>query len=126
MRQASLKFKSYTGAVSIVDNSNLYGRVFHFILVSFGALAFLYVFLLGNMVLNIVERRSLEADVRSLSSEVRNLEVTYLSLSNNIDLPLSHSLGFQETKATFATRKSLGLKTSSVLENRVKMLQNDI
>ena len=81
------------------------------------------------MVLNIVERRSLETDARSLSNEVRSLEVIYLSLSNNIDLPLSHSLGFQETKATFATRKSLSsisLKTSSTSTDSIKILQNDI
>lgn len=75
---------------------------------SFGVLALWYVFLLGNMVMNIVERRSLEKETFSLSNEVRDMELVYLSMSNNIDLAFSHSIGFKETAAKFATRKSLG------------------
>ena len=81
--------------------------ILNIIFCSFGALAFLYVLFLGNMVGNIIERRSLETNARALASEVKNLELTYLSMSNNVDLALSHSMGFQETKITFATRKSL-------------------
>ncbi|MEJ0002369.1 MAG: hypothetical protein WDN09_04385 [bacterium] len=35
------------------------------------------------------------------------MELTYLAESNKVDLALSYSMGFKETKATFATRKSL-------------------
>ena len=49
-----------------------------------------------------------EAQERILSSEVSDLELNYLSMSNKVDLALGHSLGFTEIKATFATRKSLG------------------
>lgn len=106
-------------SVNII-NHDIERLTFKFIVSSFGALAILYLFFLGNMVMNIVERRGLEADLRSLSSEVRNLELTYLSISNNVDLPLSYSLGFKETKANFVTRKSLGSAT------RPKIAQNDL
>lgn len=86
---------------------------------SFGTLALLYVLLLGNMVRNIVERRSLETGMRALSSEVGNLELAYLSASNSVDLNFSHSLGFKETKTIYATRKSLGFGNVKVLQNEI-------
>ena len=91
--------------------------VLRFLLLSFGMLAIWYVLLLGNMVFNIVERRQLEAEVRVLSSEVADLELAYLSVLSNINLELSHSIGFKEVKAKFATRKSLG---------SINTLQNEI
>ena len=120
MQKISSQFKrginNATSNISIVNNSieNLILR----------ALALIYVVILGNMVRNIVARRSLEANANSLSSEVGNLELSYLSLSNNIDLAYSYSLGFKETKATFATRKSLGM-ASTPLDN-TKIAQNDL
>ena len=63
------------------------------------------------MVYNIVERKALEAEARELSNEVRDLELTYLSMSGKINLELSNELGFRETKARYATRKALGRAT---------------
>jgi len=105
--------------VSIINN-NIERILLNFVVLSFGTLAFIYLLLLGNMVSNIVARRSLEINARALSGEVRDLELTYLSMSNSVDLPLSYSMGFKETKASFATRKSLGLRSLS------NILQNDI
>ena len=84
------------------------------------ALAIFYVFILGNMVFNIIERRTLEKEMVTVSNEVGKLEVSYLVLSNSIDMNLSSTMGFKETKATFATRKPLGY-----LEN-VKFDSNEI
>ena len=113
----------YVSNASIINNG-IERIVLRGILYFFGALALFYIFFLGNMVSNIIERRSLELNARTLSSEVRDLELVYLSLSNNIDLSLSYSIGFKETKASFATRKSLGLKFPS--DDSTKMTQNDI
>ena len=79
-----------------------------FLLISFGALGLFYVLILGSMIFDITERKSLEARARTLSNEVLNLELTYLDISNKVDLTLAESLGFKETKANFATRKSVG------------------
>ena len=108
MTQLALKLKSYGNKVNIIDNSDFSKRIFYILLTSGGAMAVLYVILLGAMVFNIVERRSLETQARTLASEVGNLELTYLSATNKIDLEFSAALGFKETHATFATRKSLG------------------
>jgi hypothetical protein len=72
------------------------------------ALALWYVFILGNMVFSIVERKALEKQELTLESQVGNLELSYLSILNSVDVNLSSTMGFKETKATFATRKALG------------------
>ncbi len=123
----------YIKRVNVINN-NIEKLILNIIFCSFGALAFLYVLFLGNMVGNIIERRSLEANARILSSEVKDLELTYLSMSNNVDLALSHSMGFQETKITFATRKplsygsageALGFRQSEPLGG-IKITQNGL
>lgn len=115
----------YIGDVGVM-NQDTKKLALHFILWSMGALVVCYVLFLGNMVSNIVERRALETRARSLSSEVGDLELTYLTLSNNIDLAFSRSLGFKEAKTTFATRKSLGLGNTSRPFENIKATQNDL
>ena len=119
MRQISLKFNMLVKSVSIINN--IEKLIFNTIIWSFGALVLLYLIFLGNMVKNIVERKSLEANAHVLGSEVIELELTYLSMSNDIDLNLSYSMGFKETQATFATRKTLGFR--SITDSKVS--QND-
>ena len=123
MRQMILKFNIVRNA-SIVHN-DIERIAFRFIVWSFGALALLYVIFLGNMVKDVIERRSLETRAHIIANEVGNLELTYLSLSNNIDLNLSYSLGFKETQVIFAPRKSLGLGLTGELGN-VNTAQNDL
>ncbi len=112
MKQASLKLKKYANNVNanvkIIDNGNLQKRILNIMLYTLGALALFYVLILGNMVFNIIGRKALEGRALTLSNEVGNLELQYLSVSQKVDLNLAYSLGFKETKATFATRKSLG------------------
>ena len=109
MKQASLKFKTSMENVNIMsDNVEVRKVVLNTMLAVLFALAFWYVLIIGNMTFDIVERRVLEKEALALSNEIGNLELSYLSISNSLDLSLSHSMGFKETKATFATRKSLG------------------
>jgi hypothetical protein len=112
MREATLKIKSYAHGVNrniaIVNNGNLQRRMLHIILVSFMALSLCYLLILSTMIFNIIERKGYQAQERTLSSEVSDLELNYLAMSKNVDLSLGHSLGFTEIKPTFATRKSLG------------------
>lgn len=108
MKQASLKVKKYANNVNIIDSGNLQRQILNTMFWMLGILAFGYVFFLGNMVFNIVERKSLEGYAQTLSNEVSNLELEYLSTSQKVDLNLAYSLGFKETKAKFATRKALG------------------
>ncbi len=105
MKQASLKFKRYAVSIQAIDNAEKF--MLKAALFSFGALAIWYIIILGTIVFNITERKTAESKIRSLSSEVSDLELDYLSKSNSIDLNLSHSMGFKEVSPKFATRKAL-------------------
>lgn len=72
--------------------------------------------------MNIIARKSFDMNSRALSSEVNDLELKYLAISNSVDLPFAHSLGFKEVKTTFAIRKTFGFRTSS----NTQVVQNDI
>ena len=101
--------KSYATNINVANNENLKKRILHIMLWCLGVLAFCYVFLLGNMVFNIVGRRVSEIEARSLLNEVGSLESQYFSISNKVDLSLAESMGFKETKdKQYAVRKSLG------------------
>jgi len=108
MKKTAIKIKSYTSNVNIVNNNNLERRILGILLYSIGTLALCYVFILGNMIFNVVARQGLALQERTLSNEVGDLELSYLSASSKIDLALSSSMGFKEAKTTFAVRKSLG------------------
>ena len=119
MRAIAIKIKNYADHVKSANivAENMHTGIRNALLLSLGGLAVLYVFLLGNMVWNIIERKALEVEARTLGSEVADLEQNYLALSNKVDLSFSHSLGFKEIQPTFATRKALG---------SIKILNNEI
>ncbi len=109
MRQATIQLKTRIQNVNIMNNNVEIRQIILKTMFSMLAfLAFSYILILGNMVFDIAERKTLEKELLTLTNEVRNLELSYLSVSNNIDLDLSSSMGFKEAKATFAIRKSLG------------------
>ena len=105
----SLQLKTRIQNVNIMNNNIEIRRIILNIMLSIlAALALWYVLILGNMIFDIVQRKTLEKEILTLSNEVRSLELSYLSISNSVDVALSSSMGFKETKATFATRKALG------------------
>ena len=126
MKQTSLKIKNYTANVNVIDY-DVKKRLLHFLLIVLGVLALFYVLILTNMVWSVVERRALTNEVQLLSSEVGDLELKYLSLSNSIDTTLSSSMGFKEIiKPNFATRKSLVHITFDESLNNIKLVKNEI
>jgi len=128
MRQATLKLKEYASNINVI-NKNAEKFMLRVMFLTFLALIAWYVLLLGNIVFNIIERKTAEASVRALSSEVSDLELEYLSISNNIDLNLSYSMGFKEISAKFATRKSLDALGSNTIDGPVgsiKFTKNEI
>jgi len=123
MRQATLQLKTRIQNVNIMNNNiEIRGIILNAMLFVIVALAFWYVLILGNMVFDIVQRKTLEKEMLTLSNEVGNLELTYLSISNNVDMALSSSMGFKETKAIFATRKAVGFNS---IDN-IKSANNEI
>lgn len=107
MNTIGIKVKSYTNEVNIVNNSDIERRLLKILLLSFGILAILYVIFLGNIIFNIVQRKNIEMSIRDVGNEVMTLESTYLAMSSKLDLDYSHTIGFNDAKATFAVRKTL-------------------
>lgn len=116
MKTIATKMKSHAMNINVVNN-NLERQLLNFMLWSLGLLAIGYLFFLGSMVLNIVERRSLETGSNVLANQVQDLELQYLSVSNKIDPTFAASIGFKETKTKFATRSYLG---------SIKLAKNDL
>ncbi len=108
MNTASIKIKSYVDSAKNIDGSNLQARILDTMLFTIVILAIFYFLFLANMIWNIVERKSLENYASALSSEVGELELEYIALSERVDLSFAHSLGFEETEAKFANRKAFG------------------
>lgn len=127
MSQTTLKLKMNIQNVDIMNNNiEVQKVILRFLLLSIGGLALLYVFILGNTVFNIVERKSLEKETTTLSNEVRDFELTYLTISKEVDLKLSSAMGFKEVKKTFATRKSLGYSTTGEALGNLNFDKNEI
>jgi len=127
MKQATLQLKTRIQNVNIM-NSNIEVKkiVLHTMFSILAALALLYVLILGNIVFDIVQRKALEKEIRSLSNEVSSLELSYLSVSKSVDIALSSSMGFKETRPTFATRKSLGYSSTGKAFGSIKLANNEI
>lgn len=105
----ALQLKTRVRNVSITNNGVEAGKVVLKIMLSIlTALAFWYVFIIGNMVFDIVQRKTLEREALALSDEIGRLELSYLSVSGEIDLALSQLMGFKEAKPVFAPRKAVG------------------
>ncbi len=96
---SNVKVVSQLGAT--VNGRNLNKIIFRLFSVSFLMLVFLYVSFLSNIIFNITERRSLENNINILSSEIGNLNLTYLSASSQLDLKLGISMGLTEIKPKF-------------------------
>ena len=127
MRQATRQLKTRIKNVDIMNNNIEVGKnILKTMIFILMALALFYVLILGNMVFNIVERKTLEKEMFALSNEIGELEVSYLSVSNSVDINLSSAMGFKETKATFATRKSLGLNSNNIRLGNIKLTNNEI
>lgn len=124
MKQASIKVKNYKDAIATMDDRiDLRSKMLYSLFVSFGIFSFLYVLVLGNMILNIIERKTVELDIRNLANEVGNLESDYIALTNTIDKNSSVTLGFNEVKPVFATRTTLGYISQ---DNNTRLAANEI
>jgi len=108
MKKVDKKIKNYVGNVNVVNNTSVHKKMIQYMIVVLGVLAFMYVLLLGNMVWNIVERKSLQSETYNLASDVGALELEYLALSSEVDVDMSLAMGFREVKTSYTTVKSLG------------------
>lgn len=79
-------------------------KVTKFVLAGAGMLFFVYVFLLGDTIFDVVSRKVAEGQSRDLLAEISSLELSALDLYNDLSLDEAKSLGFVESNPHFASR----------------------
>jgi hypothetical protein len=105
MQKYAIKFNNRT--ITLVEGSierNLFVPISFALAMSFA----LYLVFVGFTIVNIVDRKNIDSENRILSSKVSELELAYLSESNNVDLDLAYSIGFKDaSNAVFASSASV-------------------
>ena len=56
-----------------------------------------YASMIGSITVSVISRKSIESDTRNLISEINRLELTYLSVSQSMDIEYAHSHNFVNT-----------------------------
>jgi hypothetical protein len=110
MQKASQKIKSYANAVDLSNNYMLRVKILRSLFVATLLCVLMYLFFIGNIIFNVLERNAYEGRVRTLSSEVAELELAYLDATQRVDLEYSYSLGFLQVEKNFATRRHLSMQ----------------
>ena len=83
-----------------IDTKNTKGKfVFKGLLGLSVAMSLIYIFFIGKIVFNIVDRKNIETEMRDISSSVSSLQVEYFNLNNKIDLAYAKSIGFSESSS---------------------------
>jgi len=90
---------------SIANNRDTQHTLFRVFISALILLSIVYVYLIGSITFSVLARKTLEGTARTLGSHVSELELTYLSKTNNIDKNFALSKGFVDTHQNiFATR----------------------
>ena len=72
-----------------------------------------YIYFVNGAIINVVERQKIEKEITSINSRINDLESSYISLNNKINLDLAHSLGFVKVaKEKYVYRKTLSANLS--------------
>lgn len=92
---------------NIVENSYIQRAILRVLVGLLIILSVVYAYLIGSITFNVLARKTLEGTVRTLSSNISNLELTYLGTANKINKDFALSKGFVEVNNNiFATRGS--------------------
>ena len=97
------KAKAITNELS--HNMGTQKMLFRVMIISLVVLFTTYIYLIGSITFNIIARKSLENTIVNLTSEVNELEISYLNNLNTINKDYALSKGFVEIRQNiFASR----------------------
>ncbi len=97
--------KVKTITVDMIENNYRRRTLFKILMGGLIVLAITYIYLIGSITFNVLARKSLENTARLSSSNVSELELTYLSNLNKINKDYAFSMGFVDARNNiFATR----------------------
>jgi hypothetical protein len=72
-------------------------KIFYGLLAMFVFLTVSYGFFVKQTVSSVVERKNIETEIKTISSNIGELELQYISRKNNLSLDYAISVGFNET-----------------------------
>jgi hypothetical protein len=97
--------KVKTMTIDIMENNYLRKTLFKVLFSALIILGIMYIYFIGSITFNVLARKSLETTVRTLGSNISNLELTYLNNLNEIDKDYAETKGFVDANDNiFATR----------------------
>jgi hypothetical protein len=73
-------------------------------LIAAGLLFFVYLFILGDTIFDVVSRKVAEQESRDLLADISSLEISALDLYNELSVEEAKRLGFVESNPHFASR----------------------
>ena len=89
----------------IVQNINTQIMLFRILIIASIILSILYIYLIGSITFNVIARKSLENTVTDLTSQVNQLDLTYLNNIKGINKEYAQSKGFVDVHQNiFASR----------------------
>jgi len=77
--------KVKTITMDMMENNYTRRTLFRFLLGGVIMLSIVYMYIIGSITFNILARKSLENTIRTLGSNISQLELTYLANSSEID-----------------------------------------
>lgn len=92
-------------ANNITESSYTQKLIFRILISCIILIGLVYVYMIGSITFNVLARKSLEGTVKIASSDISQLELTYLNKVNEIDKEYALSHGFVDINQNiFATR----------------------
>ncbi len=108
-----MTYRKQQSNTAVLNQNDLNRRIFYAMLSLFLLVGGVYVYFMGNIVFSVLERKTVQTEIKALAQNVNDLEIAYLGKDNSINLALANSMGFTEAKgALFANRTALARSVS--------------
>ena len=85
----------------------------------FGLVCLSYLFFLGNTIFNVIGQKNYEGESLMVRSEIGQLELSYLNLSDSFNLSFAKSIGFSEPKSIYFTGRTSAVAVSNIVAQNV-------
>jgi hypothetical protein len=94
-------------AHNIIEDGHIQRTLFRALMIALVVLSTTYLYIISSITFNVLARKSLDTNVRSLQSALNQSELTYMNDLNKIDKNYALSNGFVEAhQGIFVTRQS--------------------
>jgi len=91
--------------IKAISLYNLQQKLFWALIAGLSVVVAFYMFFVGKTIINVVDRRTSENEIKNLNSVISELESRYIALGQDINLADAETMGFHEvTKIEYVSR----------------------